>query len=198
MRELFKDFPKAIDNTLAIGERCDAHDRVRSVEISGVFGAARGKTREEIFARALRQRPRGTLRRTCEVDQSTSRATGLRARRARENRIRQLLPDRLGFHPLRERSRNSGRAGPRFGRRFARSPTCSASRTSIRCNTDLLFERFLNPERVQPPDIDIDFCDDRRAEVIEYVRQKYGETSVAQIITFGTMGAKSRASTSAA
>jgi DNA polymerase-3 subunit alpha len=55
----------------------------------------------------------------------------------------------------------------------------------------LLFERFLNPERINPPDIDIDFADDRRADVIEYVRQKYGKDSVAQIITFGTMGAKS-------
>ncbi len=55
----------------------------------------------------------------------------------------------------------------------------------------LLFERFLNPERVNPPDIDIDFADDRRADVIEYVREKYGCDAVAQIITFGTMGAKS-------
>jgi DNA polymerase-3 subunit alpha len=55
----------------------------------------------------------------------------------------------------------------------------------------LLFERFLNPERVNPPDIDIDFADDRRADVIEYVRKKYGRDAVAQIITFGTMGAKS-------
>ncbi|MGA3171633.1 MAG: DNA polymerase III subunit alpha [Chthoniobacteraceae bacterium] len=55
----------------------------------------------------------------------------------------------------------------------------------------LLFERFLNPERVSPPDIDVDFCQNRRGEVIEYVRQKYGERAVAQIATFGTMGAKS-------
>ena len=55
----------------------------------------------------------------------------------------------------------------------------------------LLFERFLNPERVNPPDIDIDFADDRRADVIEYTREKYGSECVAQIITFGTMGAKS-------
>jgi DNA polymerase III subunit alpha len=55
----------------------------------------------------------------------------------------------------------------------------------------LLFERFLNPERVNPPDIDIDFADDRREVVINYVREKYGNTSVAQIITFGTLGAKS-------
>jgi DNA polymerase-3 subunit alpha len=55
----------------------------------------------------------------------------------------------------------------------------------------LLFERFLNPDRINPPDIDIDFADDRRADVIEYVSEKYGKDSVAQIITFGTMGAKS-------
>lgn len=56
---------------------------------------------------------------------------------------------------------------------------------------DLLFERFLNPDRVSMPDIDIDFCYERRGEVIEYVREKYGHDSVGQIITFGTM--KSRA-----
>ncbi len=55
---------------------------------------------------------------------------------------------------------------------------------------DLLFERFLNPQRVTQPDIDIDFCYERRPEVIDYVIQKYGKTNVAQIITFGTMQAK--------
>ncbi|HEV8384456.1 MAG TPA: DNA polymerase III subunit alpha, partial [Candidatus Acidoferrales bacterium] len=55
---------------------------------------------------------------------------------------------------------------------------------------DLLFERFLNPERVSLPDIDIDFCMRRRGEVIDYVTQKYGRENVAQIITFGTMAAK--------
>jgi DNA polymerase III subunit alpha len=56
---------------------------------------------------------------------------------------------------------------------------------------DLLFERFLNPERVSMPDIDVDFCFERRGEVIDYVRQKYGRDSVGQIVTFGTL--KSRA-----
>ena len=59
----------------------------------------------------------------------------------------------------------------------------------------LLFERFLNPERVSPPDIDVDFCQNRRGEVIDYVREKYGAScggrAVSQIITFGTLGAKS-------
>jgi len=54
----------------------------------------------------------------------------------------------------------------------------------------LLFERFLNPERVSPPDFDIDFCMRRRGEVIDYVRRKYGDQCVANIITYGTMGAK--------
>ena len=54
----------------------------------------------------------------------------------------------------------------------------------------LIFERFLNPERVSPPDFDIDFCQSRRGEVIDYVKQKYGEDNVAQIITFGSLGAK--------
>lgn len=55
---------------------------------------------------------------------------------------------------------------------------------------DLLFERFLNPERVSMPDVDMDFADDRRDEVLQYVRQKYGNDHVAQIITFGTMAAR--------
>jgi len=56
---------------------------------------------------------------------------------------------------------------------------------------NLLFERFLNPERISPPDIDVDFCEARRGEVLEYVRQKYGERRVSQIITFGKLKAKS-------
>ncbi len=55
---------------------------------------------------------------------------------------------------------------------------------------DLLFERFLNPDRVSMPDFDIDFCTDRREETIEYVREKYGRENVCQIVTFGTMAAK--------
>jgi len=54
----------------------------------------------------------------------------------------------------------------------------------------LLFERFLNPERISMPDFDIDFCYERRNEVIDYVTEKYGKDKVAQIITFGTMAAR--------
>ena len=54
----------------------------------------------------------------------------------------------------------------------------------------LIFERFLIPERISLPDIDVDFCTNRRGEVIQYVTEKYGREQVAQIITFGTLGAK--------
>ena len=79
----------------------------------------------------------------------------------------------------------------------ARGSACGAivsyvlsSATSDPLEYDLLFERFLDPNRREAPDIDIDFCQDRREEVIDYVKQKYGEQSVAQIATFGTMAAK--------
>src|SRR6184192_1921694 len=81
------------------------------------------------------------------------------------------------------------------------SPNCSGSISLIAyvlgvtdidpLQYGLLFERFLNPDRVSPPDIDVDFCEARRGEVLEYVRQKYGERRVAQIITFGKLKAKS-------
>jgi DNA polymerase III alpha subunit len=79
--------------------------------------------------------------------------------------------------------------GARFRRRFLVTYLLEIANVDpIRYG--LLFERFLNPERVNPPDIDIDFADDRRADVIEYVRENTARC-VAQIITFGTMGAKS-------
>src|SRR5256885_16753585 len=55
---------------------------------------------------------------------------------------------------------------------------------------DLLFERFLNPERVSMPDIDVDFCFERRGEVIDYVRERFGHASVGQIVPFGTLKAR--------
>jgi DNA polymerase-3 subunit alpha len=75
------------------------------------------------------------------------------------------------------------------GRRFARRLLLGITDIDP-LRFELVFERFLNPERVSPPDIDIDFCQTRRPEVIEYVREKYGDLSVCHIITFGTMGAK--------
>ena len=82
----------------------------------------------------------------------------------------------------------SGRAAVRARARWR--PGRSPSPISIRCAGGCLFERFLNPERVSMPDFDIDFCQERRGEVIEYVKNKYGEDRVAHIITFGTLQAR--------
>ncbi len=66
----------------------------------------------------------------------------------------------------------------------------SASPISIRCNTTLLFERFLNPERVSMPDFDVDFCMDGRDRVIDYVAQRYGASACRRSSRYGTMAAK--------
>ena len=101
----------------------------------------------------------------------------------------ELLPDRLGFRPLchgssafRPRARGSG-VGSLVSYVLGLSHVCPLK-------YDLLFERFLDINRLEAPDIDIDFCKDRRNEVIQYVKDKYGEANVAQIGTFGTLAAR--------
>jgi DNA polymerase-3 subunit alpha len=96
----------------------------------------------------------------------------------------------FGIYSFREAARHSSRPG-----RGSAAGSLAAYVLEI---TDidplkfgLQFERFLNPERVSPPDIDVDFCESRRGEVLEYVRQKYGGRRVSQIITFGKLKAKS-------
>ncbi len=112
-----------------------------------------------------------------------------RAGRHREARLLRLLPDRVGLRALR---RGAGHSlhGPRLRRRLAGVLRAATSATSARCEYGLLFERFLDENRREAPDIDIDFCKDRRGEVIQYVKDKYGEANVAQIGTFGTLAAR--------
>ena len=86
--------------------------------------------------------------------------------------------------------RRAGRARAAARARARWSPTALGITDLDPLRYDLLFERFLNPERVSMPDFDIDFCQDGRDRVIEYVKQKYGADSVSQIATFGTMAAK--------
>ena len=101
-----------------------------------------------------------------------------------------LLPDRLGLHPLRQVS-NDIPVGPGRGSAAGSLVGYAMAITDIDpLQYGLLFERFLNPERISMPDIDIDFCMNRRGEVIQYVTEKYGREQVAQIITFNTLGAR--------
>ncbi len=189
MREIFRELPEACDNTLRIADRCN-------VELE--FGKTRypdytppeGKTRE-VYLRELctaglvnRYGTQATkdpvLTERLDYELSVLERTGFVS-------YFLIVWDVIHFAKSRGIPVGPGR-GSAAGSLVAYLLGITAL-DPIRFG--LIFERFLNPNRVSPPDIDIDFCQDRRGEVIEYVRGKYGARAVAQIITFGTMGAKS-------
>ena len=96
----------------------------------------------------------------------------------------------MGFHPLCQIPRISWWDRDEVLLREALCPTALGITNIDPIRYNLLFERFLNPERVSMPDIDVDFCFERRQEVIDYVVRKYGKDQVVQIVTFGTLAAK--------
>ena len=111
-------------------------------------------------------------------------------RMIQKHEVSRVFPDRLGSHPLRARECDIP-VGPGRGSAAGSLASYCMRITDIDpLQYGLLFERFLNPERVSLPDIDIDFCTNRRGEVIDYVTRKYGRENVSQIITFGTMAAR--------
>jgi DNA polymerase-3 subunit alpha len=189
MRQVFRDFPDAITNTLHIGERC-----CLDLEFGGSkypeYPAPAGKTRE------------GYLRELC--DQGLHARYGERA--TADSELTRRLEYELGvlektgfvsyllivwdfIHFAKEKGIP---VGPGRGSAAGSIVAFVLGITDIDpLQFGLIFERFLNPDRVSPPDIDVDFCEARRGEVLEYVRQKYGERRVAQIITFGKLKAKS-------
>jgi DNA polymerase III subunit alpha len=189
MRELFRDFPEAIANTLEIGERCHL-DLEFGCSKYPEYPAPPGKTREEYLRElcydGLRQRygERAAndpeLIRRLDYELGVFEKTGF---------VSYLLIVWDFIHFAKERGIP---VGPGRGSAAGSMVTYVLGITDIDpLQYGLLFERFLNPDRVSPPDIDIDFCEARRGEVLEYVRQKYGERRVAQIITFGKLKAKS-------
>src|SRR6059036_2404547 len=189
MRELFKDFPEAITNTLAIGERCNVDlefGRSKYPE----YPVPAGKTREgylrELCYQGLRERygERATtdaeLLKRLDYELGVLEKTGF---------VSYLLIVWDFIHFAKEKGIP---VGPGRGSAAGSIVAYVLGITDIDpLQYGLIFERFLNPDRVSPPDIDVDFCEARRGEVLEYVRQKYGERRVAQIITFGKLKAKS-------
>lgn len=192
MRELFADYPGACDATLEIAERCNVelHLDATSSEKYPQFDSPDGSPREEYFKKVCFD---GLVMRYGEE-------------RAKESELTERLVyeidtiNQLGFASyflitadFIQWARDQGiPVGPGRGSAAGSLVAYTLGITDI-CpmRFGLLFERFLNPERVSPPDVDIDFCQSRRVEVIEYVRQKYGERCVSHIITYGTLGAKS-------
>jgi DNA polymerase III subunit alpha len=189
MREIFDDFPEAISNTLEIAERCHLDlefGRSKYPE----FPVPAGKTREgylrELCYQGLRERygERATtdseLLKRVDYELGVLEQTGF---------VSYLLIVWDFIHFAKERGIP---VGPGRGSAAGSMVAYVLGITDIDpLQYGLIFERFLNPDRVSPPDIDVDFCEARRGEVLEYVRQKYGERRVAQIITFGKLKAKS-------
>ena len=189
MRQVFRDFPGAINNTLAIGERCDL-DLEFGCSKYPQYPVPAGKTREgylrELCFQGLSTRygERATsdpeLKRRLEYELGVLEKTGF---------VSYLLIVWDFIHFAKEKGIP---VGPGRGSAAGSIVAYVLGITDIEpLQYGLIFERFLNPDRVSPPDIDVDFCEARRGEVLEYVRQKYGERRVAQIITFGKLKAKS-------
>ena len=193
MRELFPEYPDAYENTNVIAERCNTSIKLdsTSTERYPEFAPEDGSTREEylrkICYKGLAERY-GKER--AENDQE------LRARLDYElgiiNQLRFPSYFLITADFINWAKDHDIPVGPGRGSAAGSLVAYVMKITNIDPYAfNLIFERFLNPERVSPPDIDIDFCQTRRPEVIEYVRQKYGERAVTHIITYGTMGAKS-------
>jgi DNA polymerase-3 subunit alpha len=189
MREVFRDFPEAIENTLKIGERCHLDlefGRSKYPEYSVPAGKTREGYLRELCYNGLRQRygeraaSDPELIRRLDYELGVLEETGF---------VSYLLIVWDFIHFAKERGIP---VGPGRGSAAGSMVAYALGITDIDpLQYGLLFERFLNPDRVSPPDIDVDFCEARRGEVLEYVRQKYGERRVAQIITFGKLKAKS-------
>ncbi len=186
MRTIFSEVPGAIENTLLIAERCSVDLGFKEYHLPN-FPVPEGKTAQ------------GYLRELCKA--------GLRKRyqdRADEPQIRERLDYELdiihtmGFDAyflivwdLIKHAQQNGIWYNARGSAAGSIVSYSLEITPIDpLEHNLIFERFLNPGRISMPDIDLDFPDDRRAEMMHYCAEKYGHDKVAQIITFGTMKAR--------
>jgi DNA polymerase III subunit alpha len=197
MLRVFKDAPDVLSRTMAIAERC--HFEMAKVPTPFPhFDVPDGFTPDSYFEHITRQgfaRRMDVLRRLSEQGRLKHSLVDYEQRLAREIGIIQQM--KFGGYFLivwdfiRHARERGIPVGPGRGSAAGALVAYSLGITDIDpIQHELLFERFLNPERISMPDIDIDFCMNRRGEVIEYVTQKYGRENVAQIITFGTMAAK--------
>lgn len=197
MAELFRDYPDALRNTLLIAERVDVEIPSGQHHLPN-FDVPEGFDVDSYFEHVARKG-------------FAERAERLRQLEA-EGRLRHRLADyeqrlayeiemikRMGFAGyllivwdfIRYAREQGIPVGPGRGSAAGSLVAWAMRITDVDpLHHDLIFERFLNPERVSMPDIDVDFCERRRGEVIEYVTRKYGRENVSQIITFGTMKAK--------
>ncbi len=192
MRALFADLPEACDNTLAIARRCAVMAETRKPLLPVCPKVREGATEEETV-------------RAMAVEGLEHRLDAMAADTATRAKYRERLAfeldviAKMGFPgyflivaDFIQWAKGQGiPVGPGRGSGAGSVAAWALTITDLDpLRFDLLFERYLNPERVSMPDFDIDFCQDRRDEVIDYVRREYGADRVAQIITFGKLQAR--------
>jgi DNA polymerase-3 subunit alpha len=197
MARVFGDFPQALANTVRIAERCN-------VDLSGTvnhlpnFDVPPGFTLDEYFEHIVRQGFEMRLPRLKELQaQGRLKHTIEEYERRLTYEIEMIKKMKypgyfcIVWDFIRYAREQGIPVGPGRGSAAGSFVAYCLRITDVDpIQYDLIFERFLNPERVSLPDIDIDFCERRRGEVIDYVTRKYGRENVAQIITFGTMKAR--------
>lgn len=185
MDELFSYIPEALENTQRIADRCNVtiefgKFHLPKFEIPG--GISSYEYLKELVNEGMTERypeDDGTVRARMEYELDTINMMGY---------VDYFL---IVWDFIRYARQNGIKVGPGRGSAAGSVVAYCLHITNVDpIKYGLIFERFLNPERVSMPDIDIDFCYERRGEVIEYVNRKYGEDNVAQIVTFGTMAAR--------
>ncbi|MDO4916380.1 MAG: DNA polymerase III subunit alpha, partial [Rothia sp. (in: high G+C Gram-positive bacteria)] len=186
MRHLFRDYPEACDNTLEIAERCNVEFNLKANYMPN-FPTPEGENEETWFVkeveRGLHYRfPKGI---PDDVRKQADYEVGIITQMGFPGYFL-VVADFINW------AKNNGiRVGPGRGSGAGSMVAYAMRITELNpLEHDLIFERFLNPDRVSMPDFDVDFDDRRRSEVIHYVTEKYGEDKVAMIVTYGTIKAK--------
>jgi len=193
MIRLFSDIPESIDSTIEISEKCNLvieFDKHHLPKFKTPKNKSADEYLEELIKKGLREKFGIELENFDEKSENE-----VIKRVSYEFRIIK----QMGFSGyfliihdfVNEAKQKNIRIGPGRGSAAGSLVAYLLDITQINpLNYDLIFERFLNPERISLPDVDIDFCDRRRNEIIEYIKNKYGESNVCQIGTYGTMQAR--------
>jgi len=198
MSDLFADIPEAISNTQEIVEKCNLEIKLGDptppkFKFTKEYAAKEGlsfESDDEFFAYHSRK---GLEKRLLHVDPSKHEEYRARLEREIDIICKMKFPGYMliVWDFIREAKERGVPVGPGRGSAAGSLVAFSLFITDIDpMPYNLLFERFLNPERISMPDIDIDFCQSRRGEIIDYVVEKYGRYNVAQVITFGKLLAK--------
>lgn len=185
MQQLFPEYPEALENTEKIASRCQvvfSFDHYHLPKFSPPDGLSSWAYLNKLCGEGLRERYPDTYEEhlaQLEYELGTIRQMGF---------VDYFL---ITWDFINYAKRNGIPVGPGRGSAAGSIVSYCLHITEIEpTKYNLLFERFLNPQRITMPDIDVDFCYERRHEVIDYVVEKYGKDSVAQIVTFGTLAAK--------